>query len=67
MVGKVVGLGFEIISKLDSYILMTVEVNSGTVSGVENQMNMVTDGVSSIGPNCAKPSSKARCLSLTPG
>ena len=30
-------------------------------------MNRAMDGVSSIGPNCAKPSSKARCLSLTPG
>ena len=27
MAGKVVGLGFEIISKLDSYFLMTVKVS----------------------------------------
>ena len=28
MVGKAVGLGFEIISKLDSYFLMTVNVKT---------------------------------------
>jgi len=29
MAGKVVGLGFEIISKLESYLLMTVGFNTG--------------------------------------
>ena len=54
MAGKVVGLGFEIISKLDSYFLITVQfshefvVNVSGASGASGADTSADSGLSSI-------------------